>query len=200
MDNAFTHLLAMVSRILSDGTSGGTQALRAVPAGCSPRSYAVLARTNSYGAIHGFIDVHLHRLKADLRAELAACVGLCHGARDPSGCCGGRLRGRVPSARTDPERERRVPRHARGHLRRARRCAATSASSTSPGAAHLVESIRRRQRFGAVPSRDRRQVERDPLPATACSVNAGWPTSSGHAWMQLALSKKTFERAAHRGE
>ena len=116
MDTAFTHLLAMLGGIADPRRAEGK--LYGLPHVFLFSILAVMAGANSYRAIHSFIDVHLHRLKETFELNWRRAPAYTTVRRDPSGSCGGRHREGVPSARADPQRERRVPRHARGRLRR----------------------------------------------------------------------------------
>ena len=156
---------------------------------------AVMAGANSYRAIHSFIDVHLHRLKQTFGLNWRRAPAYTTGAR------AFRVLRRATSrpcsvARTDPERERRVPSHARGRLRRQdvarqlrqvhRHPAGPPGSAPSPPTApwcwaHLEID----DKSNEIPAVQRR------------SVNSRWPRAWS-PWMRLHCQKVSFERAAQR--
>ena len=116
MDTAFTHLLAMLGGIADPRRAEGK--LYGLPHVFLFSILAVMAGANSYRAIHSFIDVHLHRLKEtfELNWRRAPAYTTVRGILQGLAAADVEKVFRLHAA--DPQRERRVPRHARGRLRR----------------------------------------------------------------------------------
>ena len=82
--------------------------LYGLPHGRFCSDLAVMAGANSYRAIHSFIDVHLHRLKETFELNWRRAPAYTTRKRGIlQGLAAADVEG-VPSARADPQRERRV--------------------------------------------------------------------------------------------